>query len=604
MLRPLTMLSAGKPHFYLILIFLLISMVGVRAQKNVVRKAFIRHTVQRGETFESIGNLYNVSSEKLSSFNYIEDYDGPVIALYLNVPLTVENFSRSAATSQLKNLVPVYHVNGKNEHLVVVSKDSHNNVSQYSWSNPALGTKSLNSTFIDGYLAISPEAKAMFKTDTSASILRQNLQKRSEPGTPVNAITNAIVAAVPTIDIALDNGKPLDTLSIMSALIVDTASKPVQVKSITKPIVQRVTGRNKRVIRASTSQKLLRFISLLLIANLVIVASIHLYLFLKRRNDKKNKQSGKAISKVLIQTLLNNVSAGKTATEQPQIIPKKGNTNVTKQLIIDELLQAKLNFKGIASNNLVALYSELKLDEFSLKKLRHKSWSVVTSGIKELATMEQANRLTEISSLLDHTNDEVRIEAQCAVVKLTGYDGLRFLDNLKYPLPEWHQIRLINQLSTNEPIESIELFRWLYSANDTIVTLLLKTIAYAKFLNMYQWVTVLLKHPAENVRLEAIKCIREIANSDTPAFLQDAYASQALSARLLILKVLGEIGCKDQQSFFLHQLGNHDDSIKLAAAYALVNCIDNGFDLLDDYCFNKGTPYSQIISHIKDRVQA
>jgi hypothetical protein len=330
-----------------------------------------------------------------------------------------------------------------------------------------------------------------------------------------------------------------------------------------------------------------------------MLIGIILYLRLKKRSFIFKQKSGEDISEVVISALFAS-NVDEDAVLQKELFNKSKYSNKTKQLIIDEIIKAKNNFKGTASQNLVQLYCRLSLDVFSLNKLQHKSWSAITSGIHELAAMEQITHLPAIKKLVHHPNDHVRIEAQCALVQLAGYEGLRFLDDLKYPLTEWHQLKLIDHLSKVEPVESIEFFRWLYSANDTIIILLLKTIASAKFLSMYQWVIVLLKHNNPAVRIEAIKCLKEIANSETPSLLQQSFAHQSKNCQLLIIQVLGEIGCDDQKFFLMHQLSNIDDAIKLAAANALVNCLNDGYMVLQDYCYDKGSPYTQIISHIKE----
>ena len=622
------MCSPKKTIFQGLLLFLLcLDMANAQSKKTSQAsqtKSFIRHTLTKGETFESLGNLYRLLPETIASFNNIENYEGPVLAMYLYIPLRTDNFIKAKPAGQLNKVVPVYRINGQVEHLILLNKSkviSSNN--GYTWSNTALATQNLKNLHLDGYLKVAANAIDMFKTAKSMSVAKtvvsgnvgpapikngpsisakipaplitQTKNKQSDTA-KTSDLDNSLVKLQDTSMIAKDSSNIAGSSDKITA---DSSKKErIEIKPLL-PLKDRVVGVNKPVKHTGAATEIYRYISVLFVVNVIMLITIIVYLRLKNRAFLFKQKSAEDISEVVISALFEtNADAG--ARVQKDLIKKYRHSQKAKQLIINEIIKGKNNFKGEASQNLVQLYCRLSLDVFSLNKLQHKSWSAVISGIQELAAMEQVTHLPAIKKLVSHPNDDVRITAQCAMVQLAGYEGLRFLDDLKYPLTDWHQIKLINQLSNIEPVESFEFFRWLYSANDTIIILLLKTIESAKFLSMYQWVIVLLKHNNTAVRIEAIKCLKEIANSDTPALLQQSFAHQSKNCQLLIIAVIGEIGCDDQKFFLLHQLSNIDDAIKMAAANALVNCISDGYMVLQDYCYDKGSPYTQIISHIKE----
>lgn len=60
--------------------------------------------------------------------------------------------------------------------------------------------------------------------------------------------------------------------------------------------------------------------------------------------------------------------------------------------------------------------------------------------------MDQKNLLTKIYRETNSKNEFVRSEAQIAIIYMTGFNGLRFLDVISYPLTLWQQIKLLEQL--------------------------------------------------------------------------------------------------------------------------------------------------------------
>lgn len=585
---------------------------------------FIRHSVQKGETFETMAQLYNISAETLSAYNNIENYEGPVMALYLSIPLTRQNFTKHIVEKDRQNLVPVFSIKGKKEHVILVNKNNSSAKGQgpYTWSNELPGnTPVIKKNHIDGYLRITPKAAYFFKpiAEFHISDIKKTDNKIFLKKLPFAPPESVVVAPVEPqvsntkIITELQPKNHPDTLSLPSSTPGQVSSSGIPkdrvlniaaVKSVA-PGKKKVIGINRQVVRNNSDRKLSGYIIILLFCNLGLLLFILTFLFLKRRLTASKKVAGEIIRQIIIQKVLEGEArADDIQNKKEQFFLKNNFRNSTiKQLLVDEIVKAKKSFKGRASQNMILIYEQYRLNEFSLNKLKDRSWSRKVDGIKEIAMMEQQTMLPEIIKMTAHTNDYVRIEAQCALIQFAGYEGLSFLDDVRYPLTEWQQIRLIDQLSKIEPVVSVDFFRWLYSPNHSIVILFLRAIASSRFMSMHQWITILLKHLSEPVRIEAIACLKEIANNHTPLILQNAFRHETKNCQISILKALGEIGNEDQQEFLTDELLNEDDDIKMAAARALVKCMDNGFFILHNYCHDKGHPYDKIFSQIKEGLQ-
>lgn len=148
-----------------------------------------------------------------------------------------------------------------------------------------------------------------------------------------------------------------------------------------------------------------------------------------------------------------------------------------RSLLTAELMSGKKALSGSAGENIARLYVVLGLDLDSLHKLGRRSWHHKAQGIQELALMEQRRHVTRIYRLTNDRNEIVRMEAQAAIVRLYGFEGLRFLDVIAWPMSEWQQIHLLRVLSRVPGSPSADVRRWLQSANPSVRDFARKLIA-------------------------------------------------------------------------------------------------------------------------------
>jgi HEAT repeat protein len=191
------------------------------------------------------------------------------------------------------------------------------------------------------------------------------------------------------------------------------------------------------------------------------------------------------------------------------------------------------------------------------------------------------------------------MEAQSALVHLSGFGGLWFLNILNYPISEWQQMKLISMLSTSPVSDIPDLHLLLSSPNESLVIFTLKLIGRFQQRTMHNAVVKCLGNKSEAIRYVAIKCLKEINNPYTPGVLVRRFSTETRRNKIAIVNVIGEIGDKDQTDFLLEVLSLNDDTLKIAAARALSNHHIQGGALLEEFCNTQGPPYTQILLHIK-----
>lgn len=273
-----------------------------------------------------------------------------------------------------------------------------------------------------------------------------------------------------------------------------------------------------------------------------------------------------------------------------------------RQVAIDELTNCKKNFSGIVAENIVALYNQLGLREDSLAKMHNKRrWYLQARGIQELYLMDQKNLLTKIYRETNSRNEFVRSEAQIAIIYMTGFNGLRFLDVISYPLTLWQQIKLLEQLRLFGKKEDLSdrLPKWLQSKNETVIVFALRLAAEYQQYAVKDAIMSCLVHPSDAVRTRAIKTLITLADEQTPFILTGYFSKENFDNQIHILNSLASIATDEQETFLEKLLDASDNIIKLKAAIVLANNCTNGLTILEKRAAQEPEPFERILRHVK-----
>lgn len=273
-----------------------------------------------------------------------------------------------------------------------------------------------------------------------------------------------------------------------------------------------------------------------------------------------------------------------------------------RQLAIEELINCKKNFSGTVSETIVQLYNQLDLKKDSVKKISPKrKWHVRARGIQELYLMDQKDVLKTIYKNTNNRNEFIRMEAQTGVIHLTGFAGLRFLDVISYPLTEWQQIKLLEQLRLTSRKEDLSesIAGWLLSKNDTVVVFALKLADEYQQFGVRDNVINSLVHPNERVRTQAVKTLVRLADQHTPAILLGYFRKEGFINRTMMLDALAVLATDKQRDYITGLLDDDNNIIKLKAAIVLANCCTNGMELLEKRAVEEPEPFERILRHVK-----
>ena len=251
---------------------------------------------------------------------------------------------------------------------------------------------------------------------------------------------------------------------------------------------------------------------------------------------------------------------------------------LVKQVITEELIYLRRNFSGYTATVLAKLYNRLNFMKSSISKLESRSWDVQAEGLREFQELPVPTEdIALINPLLNDQNDDVRIEAQAAYIRLNSHNPFKFLDSATEELLEWHQIILFEMI-INTPRADIPGFsKWLDSDNLSVIIFSIKLIVHYQQLEAIPNIIKLLDHDDENVKEITIYAVGQLGAEESEQKLIAIFQESDLPIKVKILEAIGNIGSGKSERFLTDQyLMAEEFSLIKTAGCALGN--QPGFD--------------------------
>ncbi|MGN6639824.1 MAG: HEAT repeat domain-containing protein [Mucilaginibacter sp.] len=338
---------------------------------------------------------------------------------------------------------------------------------------------------------------------------------------------------------------------------------------------------------------------------LSLLTFILLYMYRRNLHEKKHGK-WRLISDLLIRKA---VFYEDEEIEEDTEIPvtdrakKLMNDKHFRKLLTQEIISAKKNISGTASENLKHLYIQLGLGRYALKKFKSSKWYVIAEVIQELTLMEMKEFVYQLYYYANDENEHVRMEAQSALVQFEGFQGLSFLDFVSYPISDWQQIKLLQQLSLVPP-ENIDLSDWIKSKNNSVVIFALKLARIYQRFDIYDEIVKCLDHPDGKVRSEAIFCLNEIYTDETADQFISRFLEEDDKHRVEMVKAMRTMSTERDVLFLTDILDYDNDELKFCAAEALAKSGEAGLRSLEEHAAAVGGTLIQIVQHVKSEIAA
>lgn len=338
-----------------------------------------------------------------------------------------------------------------------------------------------------------------------------------------------------------------------------------------------------------------------------IIATVLVYMlfYLIRRAKKSQRRHqlreeySEFISHLAICETVEELKAVTEAPEWKAKLDEWLSNSFARNILIRELVATVKNMSGCAADNACWLYAHAGFDKDSLIRLKKGHWHVKARALQELSHMRQKQHTARIYRLTNNHNEFVRNEARIAIVQLTGFEGLRFLDIITYPLTEWEQMCLLHELSQQPTQSFVSVDRWLRSSNASVIEFSLRLIESYKIFDLYDEVLKCFSHPDKKIRKKAIQVLKEIYRPDTASMLAEKLDEEEQEIQIAILETLQQIGTEQEISVLSKYLLHTRDDVKSASAKAINNISIEGWTAVETKINPESIPWNNLLPYLK-----
>lgn len=247
-----------------------------------------------------------------------------------------------------------------------------------------------------------------------------------------------------------------------------------------------------------------------------------------------------------------------------------------KEVIAEVLLDLQKDVSGDARKRVYRLYKELELHLEAIKKLDSWRWEIVSKGILELTQMKVTSSYGFIKKFINDKRGIIRKQAQISAVTLT-HEGINFfLDTTRYKISEWQQLKLLEVLQNLEGFSPPSFKVWLTSNNRDVVLFSLRLIKHYHQIDAGIAIVPLVKHKNDQVKAEAIFCLKEFRVKEAKETLKDIFSNCKTDIKIMILDFLAVLGEK-KDLFFLENIEKRETNfIVKNKIHSVLNVIQPG----------------------------
>lgn len=228
-------------------------------------------------------------------------------------------------------------------------------------------------------------------------------------------------------------------------------------------------------------EQILELELILAVCVLVFIALLFLVLTIIKRSRKIQKvKTGKEFQTIIDDLTFKVMFDEVISDEVFETYEKYHLSKLFKKLLVKSLVSLHKSYVGQPKHRIEKFYEISGLCNFSLKKIKSKSWVNQVEGIRDLSKLNYQNAYADILELTNDTKIEVKKEAIIGVVLLKGIEELeKFKDSNLY-FDDWMQSNFLYSLKIKQTqLEHIN-EGLLQSKNESFLLLL------ARIIELYQ----------------------------------------------------------------------------------------------------------------------
>ena len=390
-----------------------------------------------------------------------------------------------------------------------------------------------------------------------------------------------------------------DSLSRADLLQADTTENSKNASDFVNRVLF-LRGESPWLQKINYRGKSIALVNLLIITILFSIATMIslLIVILLNRTRMENEAALREYLLEKYQGLLIDYLYGST---QPDDFRPIASDSFRRQVLIDQMIDLRVNLKGEEEKRLLDLYMQLGLHKDSIKRANDFRWHKKIKGFRELSFMNIKDANASIYKALNSSNEILRMEAQIALVNLSDDDPFEFLSHFIRPFSLWEQITL-HELLIQHNIDVPSFKKWLTSPNDTIVMFALRMIREFRQEDAEEELRSTLNHDSPEVRLLAVEVAGDLGFRTALEPMKRMYKNQDYKICLAIVRSMGKMPELSMMGFLKMVLDKEDDvQLQSEAVKAIENNGEDGVKALVKIMKSEYKNYNIIVRHVLDR---
>ncbi len=244
-----------------------------------------------------------------------------------------------------------------------------------------------------------------------------------------------------------------------------------------------------------------------------------------------------------------------------------------RKVLVEIFLDLKKDISGEANLVLSQLYRNLGLHLYAFDALKSRRWVKISTGIQELNELHVEEGYGFIKPFINHRRGIIRKQAQLAIVSLKHEGICYFLDSNKYPISEWQQLKLMDVLRNLKDFQPPRFRRWLTSKNKYVVLFALRLLKHYKQNDANASLIELVKHRNDQIKTEAIDCIREFCVFDALDIMKAVFWKYSPEIKILLLDTIANLGTEKDIPFLKNVENKEISFIVKSKAISAINQI-------------------------------
>lgn len=344
-------------------------------------------------------------------------------------------------------------------------------------------------------------------------------------------------------------------------------------------------------------QFLIGAIVLFIIVSLILIVFILISRSVKNFKEERSFNLQNFYQEYLLSILFE--EDAKLKINQLAKLKSKINSNFKKAIIVNELLELNKNLKGEIRGSVLHVYETLDLSKFLGKQIKSRKWNVKAIAIRNLSLFEDGSQIHIISKSINHSEEEVRNEANFALVRLQGVTAFGYLHAYKYTLNTWQQLRLIELVKEMDLLEKPNTALLLKSDNLSIVSFAIKLVYYFNDGENVEGVFNRVKElKSISCHIDALDVFIKFQFEKAIPFYIEVYKTNPESIQVKILEFVKECSFDDANlPFLIQQFVDANYKMKLKIL-EVVNYIDESW--IQEIEVRDKETFEVMLNHVKD----